>query len=247
MTPAKYAWLDAPPTMGWCLADVRTRPHLASPPRSSAPASCAARNFARRPRPSGSAAVRERLPAVFRYVRDITKGESCEAPQHRIPLGLVDALRRRDTESMAAALAPDVVWQGVRPDLVCHGPDEVIAAFVTAYDANQEIDSLEVIGGEERIVLGARSPDLAIDQVDDGRDLQRLHDRRRQDHVDRGLPRARGRSGRRRHQNSARFTVAALGRRVALARSRSGASTPHRGPRRSHRLPAMSANTATRP
>jgi hypothetical protein len=80
--------------------------------------------------------------------------------------GWFDALRRRDTESMAAALAPDVIWQGVRPDLVCHGPDEVIAAFVTAYDANQEIDSLEVIGGEERIVLGARSPDLAIDQVE---------------------------------------------------------------------------------
>jgi hypothetical protein len=80
--------------------------------------------------------------------------------------GWFDALRRRDTESMAAALAPDVIWQGVRPDLVCHGPDEVIAAFVTAYDANQEIDSLEVIGGEERIVLGARSPDLAIDRVE---------------------------------------------------------------------------------
>ena len=80
--------------------------------------------------------------------------------------GWFDALRRRDMESMAAALAPDVIWQGVRPDLVCHGPDEVIAAFVTAYEANQEIDSLEVIGGEDRIVLGARGPDLAIDQVE---------------------------------------------------------------------------------
>ena len=80
--------------------------------------------------------------------------------------GWFDALRRRDMESMAAALAPDVIWHGVRPDLVCHGPDEVITAFVTAYDANQEIDSLEVIGGEDRIVLGARGPDLATDQVE---------------------------------------------------------------------------------
>ena len=80
--------------------------------------------------------------------------------------GWLDALRRRDTTSMAAALAPDVIWQGVRPDLVCHGPDEVIAAFVTAYDANQEIDSLEIIGGEDRIVLAAHGPDLAIDQVE---------------------------------------------------------------------------------
>jgi ketosteroid isomerase-like protein len=80
--------------------------------------------------------------------------------------GWFDALRRRDTESMAAGLAPDVVWQGVRPDLVCHGPDEVVAAFVTAYDANQEIDSLELLGGDQQIVLGVRAPDLTVDEVD---------------------------------------------------------------------------------
>jgi ketosteroid isomerase-like protein len=80
--------------------------------------------------------------------------------------GWFDALRRGDTESMAAGLAPDVVWQGVRPDLVCSRPDEVIAAFVTAYDANQEIDSLELLGGDQKIVLGARAPDLTVDEVD---------------------------------------------------------------------------------
>jgi ketosteroid isomerase-like protein len=80
--------------------------------------------------------------------------------------GWFDALRRRDTESMAAGLAPDVVWQGVRPDLVCHGPDEVIAGFVTAYDANQEIESLELLAGDQQIVLGVRAPDLTVDEVD---------------------------------------------------------------------------------
>jgi ketosteroid isomerase-like protein len=80
--------------------------------------------------------------------------------------GWFDALRRRDTESMAAGLAPDVVWQGIRPDLVCHGPDEVIAAFVTAYDANQEIDSLELLGADPQIVVGVRAPDLTVDEVD---------------------------------------------------------------------------------
>jgi ribosomal protein S18 acetylase RimI-like enzyme len=80
--------------------------------------------------------------------------------------GWFDAVRRRDTEAMSAALAPDIVWQGVHPDLVCHGPEEVVAAFVTAYDANQEIDSLELVGGDAQVVLGARSPDLAIDDVD---------------------------------------------------------------------------------
>ena len=85
--------------------------------------------------------------------------------------GWFDALRRRDTESMAAALDPGVVWQGVRPDLVCHGPAEVIAAFVTAYDANQEIDSLELLGGDRHIVLGARAPELAVADVDTGGEI----------------------------------------------------------------------------
>jgi ribosomal protein S18 acetylase RimI-like enzyme len=85
--------------------------------------------------------------------------------------GWFDALRRRDTESMAAAVDPGVVWHGVRPDLVCHGPSEVIAAFLTAYDANQEIDSLELLGGDTHIVLGARAPELAIDDVDTGGEI----------------------------------------------------------------------------
>jgi limonene-1,2-epoxide hydrolase len=85
--------------------------------------------------------------------------------------GWLDALRRSDTESMAAALDPGVVWQGVRPDLVCHGPDEVIAAFVTAYDVNQEIDSLELLGGDRHVVLGARARELAFDAVNTGGEI----------------------------------------------------------------------------
>ena len=71
-----------------------------------------------------------------------------------------DALRRRDTETMAAALAPDVVWQGVRAGLICNGPREVVETFVSGYDASREIDSLELLGGERHIVLGVRAPDL---------------------------------------------------------------------------------------
>jgi ketosteroid isomerase-like protein len=88
--------------------------------------------------------------------------------------GWLDALRRRDTESMAAALDPDIVWQGVRPDLVCHGPEEVVAAFVTAYDANKEIDSLELVGGDKHVVLGVRSPNLEIDDVETAGEIYNL-------------------------------------------------------------------------
>ena len=37
---------------------------------------------------------------------------------------------------------------------------------MTAYDANQEIDSLELLGGDQQIVLGVRAPDLTVDEVD---------------------------------------------------------------------------------
>jgi hypothetical protein len=71
-----------------------------------------------------------------------------------------DALRRRDTETMLARLDHDVVWQGAHEGLVCNGPGEVIEAFVAGYDADQEIDSLELFGGERRIVLGVRAPGI---------------------------------------------------------------------------------------
>jgi ribosomal protein S18 acetylase RimI-like enzyme len=93
--------------------------------------------------------------------------------QHNIEFlwGWLDALRRRDTESMAAALDAGVVWQGLHPELVCHGADEVIAAFLAAYDADQEIDQLELVGGEHHVVLGVHSPDLAIDEVETGGEI----------------------------------------------------------------------------
>ncbi|CAN5469567.1 hypothetical protein BH20ACT18_BH20ACT18_03870 [soil metagenome] len=86
--------------------------------------------------------------------------------------GWFDALRRRDAEAMTEALDPDVVWQGIREDLVCQGPQEVVAAFVEGYDADQEIDSLELLGTETHVVLGVRSPDLGdIDGIDLGGEI----------------------------------------------------------------------------
>ena len=44
--------------------------------------------------------------------------------------GWFDARRRPDTDAMTGALDPGVVWQGIREDLVCHGPKEVVATYV---------------------------------------------------------------------------------------------------------------------
>lgn len=41
--------------------------------------------------------------------------------------GWVDARRREDLETIELHIHPDAIWQGLRPDLVCHNRDEVLA------------------------------------------------------------------------------------------------------------------------
>ena len=75
-------------------------------------------------------------------------------------LGWLDALRRRDVEAVRAALDDEVVWQGVRAHFVCRGVDEVVDGFIGQRDEGDEIDSLELIGAPEHVVLHARIPSL---------------------------------------------------------------------------------------
>lgn len=94
--------------------------------------------------------------------------------RHRIEYlwGWLEALRRDDTEAMTAALAPMVVWQGIEPGLVCHGPDQVVEGFVSGYDAGQEIDSIELLGSATHVVLGVRAPYLGeVEGIEIGPEL----------------------------------------------------------------------------
>lgn len=75
-------------------------------------------------------------------------------------LGWLDAIRRRDVEAVGAALDEGVVWQGVRDDFVCRGRDEVALGFIGQRDEGFDIDSLELIGAPEHVVLHARVPSL---------------------------------------------------------------------------------------
>jgi hypothetical protein len=97
---------------------------------------------------------------VFYGISNTAKGEPMKRHNIEFLWGWFDALRRRDIKTMTEALDSEIVWQGVRQDLVCNGPQEVVTAFVSAYDADQEIDSLELLAGDGCIVLGARGPDL---------------------------------------------------------------------------------------
>jgi hypothetical protein len=77
-----------------------------------------------------------------------------------IVVAWLDALRRRDLEALRAALDPAVTWRGLRDDLSCYGPTDVVAGFVAARDEGYDIDALELIPATAHVVLGVRRAEL---------------------------------------------------------------------------------------
>jgi hypothetical protein len=72
----------------------------------------------------------------------------------------LDALRRRDLNALRSVLDPAVHWQGVRDDLSCDGPNEVVAGFVAARDEGYDVDALELIPSPTHVVLGVHRAEL---------------------------------------------------------------------------------------
>jgi hypothetical protein len=77
-----------------------------------------------------------------------------------VVLGFLDAIRRRDRRAAADFLHSEIVWQGVLPDLVCHGPDEVLGIFLAQRDEPIEIDRLELIGTERGAMFAVHRPEV---------------------------------------------------------------------------------------
>jgi ketosteroid isomerase-like protein len=72
------------------------------------------------------------------------------------------ALRRGDFDTAAGLLDPDVSWQGLREEWVCHGREEVIDTFRWGLEQRREIDALEFTRGGEQVVLGARGASIRM-------------------------------------------------------------------------------------
>src|SRR4051812_32455819 len=72
--------------------------------------------------------------------------------------GWVEARRRNDADLMRRYLHPDVVWRGVRPDLLCRDRDEVIASVGDGW--RPDIEALELVAEGDQVMVGVRSPDL---------------------------------------------------------------------------------------
>jgi uncharacterized cupin superfamily protein len=73
----------------------------------------------------------------------------------------LDAARRADAPALSAMLTPDATWQGIRPEWVCHSPDEVVEMFLERSADLEDAESLELTADETRAALLLRAPSLA--------------------------------------------------------------------------------------
>jgi ketosteroid isomerase-like protein len=65
----------------------------------------------------------------------------------------LDHLESADFQEFAAALAPDVVWVGLRPGQLCRSRDEVVATFREALEAGRSGAPEVVAETEGQIVV----------------------------------------------------------------------------------------------
>ena len=75
-------------------------------------------------------------------------------------LDWIDALRKADLDAIHELLAPDVVWYGLSPDLVCTGRPAVLDVLSEQLPVRCDGDALELVRARAHLVLGARSDSL---------------------------------------------------------------------------------------
>ena len=76
-----------------------------------------------------------------------------------ILFGWVDALRHRDPELIASSLAHDMVWQGLRADLVCPNRAAVLDNIRAGGPHRRSVGGLEVTAvDDEHVLFGVRLP-----------------------------------------------------------------------------------------
>ena len=81
-----------------------------------------------------------------------------------VMIDFLGALRRGDFEAAARLLDPDVSWQGLREEWVCHRREEVVDTFRWGLEQRREIDALEFTRGGEQVVLGARGANIGPEE-----------------------------------------------------------------------------------
>jgi ketosteroid isomerase-like protein len=72
----------------------------------------------------------------------------------------LEALRRQDLAAVERRMAPDVLWQGIREDLVCQDRSEAMEMLREQQREEHGVEALELVATEEKVMLGVRSTQL---------------------------------------------------------------------------------------
>ena len=83
-----------------------------------------------------------------------------ETNLERLVRGWLCGLARGDLDTLRELIDPDMMWQGIREEFVCNGRDKVLLQLRDELERLPRVEALEVIAGEDSVVLGARSHDL---------------------------------------------------------------------------------------
>lgn len=76
-----------------------------------------------------------------------------------ILFGWVDALRRRDPDRIADRLADDIIWQGLRRDLVCPNRDAVLHNIADSGPIREQVSGIDVtVLDDQHVLLGVQVP-----------------------------------------------------------------------------------------
>jgi ketosteroid isomerase-like protein len=75
----------------------------------------------------------------------------------QLVLDWIDALRRRDVDSIAERFHSDVVWTDVAGGVACDGRAQVLAWLRTAASQPTDVDALELLADADHAVLGVRN------------------------------------------------------------------------------------------
>ncbi len=70
------------------------------------------------------------------------------------------SLRTGDLSRLEARLAPELVWKGLRPDLVCNSRDEALEVIRHQLAGERHITALELVDAGDKVVFGVRAPEI---------------------------------------------------------------------------------------
>src|SRR5205085_2304084 len=74
----------------------------------------------------------------------------------------MDALRRNDPEQIAPYLAHEIVWQGLRRDLLCRDRDAVLDNIRSGAQHRRRVSGLEIAAvDDDHVLLAVRLPGVA--------------------------------------------------------------------------------------